>query len=239
MCQLHQSLPIKTFHLTLTHVIWWRVLFKVSYMRQSIFNIAGLRGNWIFNMAVLPHVEPSGSTLFRWHRDGINWEKCVVVTAVNEKQNIRVIIPHLIMLLYGHIEFRNICTLAHLLCPVELTTCSLPTAAGFKATFLGNTPCGVYKYKLPKAVRTDSLVGTKVFFFKAILSDRGPPAATSAPFVWVKKGELERYLKPAYMRKVERFILGLWPLRTGTLAYRMTFTRLRQLPLSLFCRLVI
>ncbi|XP_074517347.1 large ribosomal subunit protein mL46 isoform X3 [Sebastes fasciatus] len=89
----------------------------------------------------------------------------------------------------------------------ERALASLP-AAGFKATFLGNAPCGVYKYKLPKAARTESSVGTKVFFFKAILSDSGPPAAQSAPFLWVKKSELQRYLKPAYMMKVDRFILS-------------------------------
>ncbi|XP_044046154.1 39S ribosomal protein L46, mitochondrial isoform X2 [Siniperca chuatsi] len=89
----------------------------------------------------------------------------------------------------------------------EKALASLP--AGFKATFLGNAPCGVYKYKLPKAVRTESSVGTKVFFFKAILSDSGPPAAPNAPFMWVKKSEMQRYLKPAYMMKVDRFILGL------------------------------
>ncbi|XP_074517338.1 large ribosomal subunit protein mL46 isoform X2 [Sebastes fasciatus] len=88
----------------------------------------------------------------------------------------------------------------------ERALASLP--AGFKATFLGNAPCGVYKYKLPKAARTESSVGTKVFFFKAILSDSGPPAAQSAPFLWVKKSELQRYLKPAYMMKVDRFILS-------------------------------
>ncbi|KAF1392369.1 hypothetical protein PFLUV_G00027110 [Perca fluviatilis] len=90
----------------------------------------------------------------------------------------------------------------------ERALTSLP-AAGFKATFLGNAPCGVYKYKLPKAARTESSVGTKVFFFKAILSDSGPPAAPNAPFLWVKKNELQRYLKPAYMMKVDRFILDL------------------------------
>lgn len=90
----------------------------------------------------------------------------------------------------------------------ERALASLP-AAGFKATFLGNAPCGVYKYKLPKAVRTESSVGTKVFFFKAILSDSAPPAAPNAPFLWVKKSEMQRYLKPAYMMKVDRFILGV------------------------------
>ncbi|XP_026233784.1 39S ribosomal protein L46, mitochondrial isoform X2 [Anabas testudineus] len=87
----------------------------------------------------------------------------------------------------------------------ERALASLP--AGFKATFLGNAPCGVYKYKLPKALRTESSVGTKVFFFKAFLSDSGPPAASNSSFVWVKKSELQRYLKPAYMMKVDRFIV--------------------------------
>eukprot|EP00064_Thunnus_orientalis_P000621 superscaffoldBa00000033_g622 len=81
--------------------------------------------------------------------------------------------------------------------------------ASFKATFLGNAPCGVYKYKLPKAVRTEGSIGTKVFFFKAVLSDSGPSAAPNAPFLWVRKSELQRYLKPAYMMKVDRFILSL------------------------------
>ncbi|XP_029354552.1 large ribosomal subunit protein mL46 [Echeneis naucrates] len=90
----------------------------------------------------------------------------------------------------------------------ERALASLP-AAGFKATFLSNAPCGVYKYKLPKAARTESSVGTKVFFFKAILSESGPPAAPNSAFVWLKKSELQRYLKPAYMMKVDRFILDL------------------------------
>ncbi|XP_041796953.1 39S ribosomal protein L46, mitochondrial [Chelmon rostratus] len=89
----------------------------------------------------------------------------------------------------------------------ERALASLP--AGFKATFLSNAPCGVYKYKLPKAVRTESSVGVKVFFFKAILSGGGPPVAPNASFLWLKKSELQRYLKPAYMMKVDRFLLEL------------------------------
>lgn len=84
-----------------------------------------------------------------------------------------------------------------------------PAAAAFKATFLGNAPCGVYKYKLPKAIRTEDSVGTKVFFFKAVLTDGAPPPTKKAPFLWVKKSELQKYLKPAYTMKVERFILDL------------------------------
>ncbi|KAM7015845.1 large ribosomal subunit protein mL46 isoform 1-T1 [Tautogolabrus adspersus] len=87
----------------------------------------------------------------------------------------------------------------------ERALASLPAAA-FKATFLGNAPCGLYKYKLPRAARTESTVGTKVFFFKAVLSDDGHPAAPNASLLWLKKDELQRYLKPAYMMKVERFV---------------------------------
>uniref|UniRef100_A0A3P9I8D5 Large ribosomal subunit protein mL46 n=1 Tax=Oryzias latipes TaxID=8090 RepID=A0A3P9I8D5_ORYLA len=90
----------------------------------------------------------------------------------------------------------------------ERALASLP-AAGFKATFLGNAPCGVYKYKLPKAVRTESSTGRKVFFFKAIVADDGQPKAPAGPFLWLKKSELQQYLKPAYRMKVERFILAL------------------------------
>ncbi|XP_019935357.1 large ribosomal subunit protein mL46 isoform X1 [Paralichthys olivaceus] len=89
----------------------------------------------------------------------------------------------------------------------ERALASLP--AGFNATFLSNAPCGVYKYKLPKAARTDSSEGTKVFFFKAVLSDIAPATAINPPIMWLKKSELQRYLKPAYMMKVERFILDL------------------------------
>lgn len=90
----------------------------------------------------------------------------------------------------------------------EKALANLPEAE-FKATFFGNTPCGVYKYKLPKAARTESNVGTKVFFFKAILSDGGFSSATKGPFMWVKKSELQDFLKPAYLEKVSRFIIDV------------------------------
>ncbi|KAM8763281.1 large ribosomal subunit protein mL46 isoform 1-T1 [Acanthopagrus schlegelii] len=90
----------------------------------------------------------------------------------------------------------------------ERALASLP-AAGFKATFLSNAPCGVYKYKLPRALQTENSVGIKVFFFKAVLSDSGRPAAPNPSLLWLKKSELQRYLKPAYMMKVEPFILEL------------------------------
>ncbi|XP_068612837.1 large ribosomal subunit protein mL46-like [Brachionichthys hirsutus] len=90
----------------------------------------------------------------------------------------------------------------------ERALTSLPVA-GIQGTFLSNAPCGVYKYKLPSAVRTEDSAGTKVFFFKAFLSGQAPLANTHASFQWVKKSELQGYLKPAYMQKVNRFILCL------------------------------
>lgn len=118
---------------------------------------------------------------------------------------------------------------------IELTVCLLPAAAAFKATFLGNAPCGVYKYKLPKAIRSERSLGVKVFFFKAVLSDRQAPAATGAPFMWLRKSELERYLKPAYMKKVERFVLGRWWPRERTLTKQMTLRVPSVTCLLMFC----
>ncbi|XP_061558015.1 39S ribosomal protein L46, mitochondrial [Phycodurus eques] len=83
------------------------------------------------------------------------------------------------------------------------------TEPALKATFLGQAPCGVYKYKLPKTARSDTTVGSKIFFFKAILThDSTRNAEPNGSIMWLSKRELQRFLKPAYMMKVERFILG-------------------------------
>lgn len=79
-----------------------------------------------------------------------------------------------------------------------------------KARFLGNSPCGVYKFKFPKGERTETCVGAKVFFFKALLSSGSSPTSEPGAFVWVKKSELKEYLKPDYLRQADRFILELW-----------------------------
>ncbi|XP_054858701.1 39S ribosomal protein L46, mitochondrial [Eublepharis macularius] len=79
------------------------------------------------------------------------------------------------------------------------------------AKFLGNAPCGFYKYKFPRAVQSDTGVGAKVFFFKALLlQDSKPPLPKGKPdYVWVSKGELADYLKPEYHSQVSQFLVDL------------------------------
>ncbi|XP_055969826.1 large ribosomal subunit protein mL46 [Sorex fumeus] len=79
-----------------------------------------------------------------------------------------------------------------------------------EAKFLGNAPCGHYKFKLPQAVRSEKNVGGRVFFFKALLlSGQVALAGAQRPHVWVCKEELGDYLKPKYLAQVQRFLLDL------------------------------
>ncbi|NWT35914.1 RM46 protein, partial [Rissa tridactyla] len=77
-----------------------------------------------------------------------------------------------------------------------------------QAKILGNAPYGIYKYKFPRAIRTEDNVGAKVFFFKAFLqSDDLPQAELKKDYLWVTKDELGDYLKSEYLKKVNRFLL--------------------------------
>ncbi|XP_051560489.1 39S ribosomal protein L46, mitochondrial-like [Myxocyprinus asiaticus] len=90
----------------------------------------------------------------------------------------------------------------------ERALASLP-GADLKATFLGNAPCGFYKYRYPKDIQKEGNVGAKVFFFKAVLSSHKHLPLEKNSFAWVKKDELQDFLKPEYLKQVSRFIMGL------------------------------
>nr|XP_006139376.1 39S ribosomal protein L46, mitochondrial [Pelodiscus sinensis] len=86
----------------------------------------------------------------------------------------------------------------------------LATLSGnhIRAKFLGNAPCGFYKYKFPKACRTEDSVGAKIFFFKALLqSDDMLQAERRGEYAWVSKGELGDYLKPDYLKQITSFLM--------------------------------
>ncbi|XP_026504342.1 39S ribosomal protein L46, mitochondrial [Terrapene carolina triunguis] len=87
---------------------------------------------------------------------------------------------------------------------------ALATLSGncIQAKFLGNAPCGLYKYKFPRALRTEGSVGAKIFFFKALLQSGDLlQAERREDYVWVSKGELGDYLKPDYLKQVNRFLM--------------------------------
>lgn len=79
-----------------------------------------------------------------------------------------------------------------------------------QAKILGNAPSGIYKYKFPRAIRTEDNLGAKVFFFKAFLQS-GDLSQTELrkDYLWVTKDELGDYLKPEYLKKVNGFLLDL------------------------------
>ncbi|XP_040825551.1 39S ribosomal protein L46, mitochondrial [Ochotona curzoniae] len=76
--------------------------------------------------------------------------------------------------------------------------------------FLGNAPCGHYKFKFPQAIRTENSFGAKVFFFKALLlAGDLSPAREETCHAWVSQEELGDYLSPRYLAQVRKFLLGL------------------------------
>ncbi|KAG9489127.1 hypothetical protein GDO78_005234 [Eleutherodactylus coqui] len=84
------------------------------------------------------------------------------------------------------------------------------TEKHIEALFLGNAPCGFYKYKFPKMMRSEDVMGAKVFFFKALLKSQSLlPNKKKGEYVWVSKDELKDYLKPAYLSEVNKFVIDI------------------------------
>ncbi|XP_045645109.1 LOW QUALITY PROTEIN: 39S ribosomal protein L46, mitochondrial-like [Ursus americanus] len=78
-----------------------------------------------------------------------------------------------------------------------------------EAKFLGNAPCGHYKFKFPQAMRTESSLGSKVFFKALLLTGDFSQTGKKGHHVWVCKEELGDYLKLKYLAQVKRFLLDL------------------------------
>lgn len=75
-------------------------------------------------------------------------------------------------------------------------------------SFLGNAPCGVYKYKYPASVNNNS-VGAKIFFFKAryLKGQIDAPKNAVNDFQWLCKTELSNILHPDYYHSVSQFLV--------------------------------
>ncbi|XP_019617626.1 PREDICTED: 39S ribosomal protein L46, mitochondrial-like [Branchiostoma belcheri] len=80
-----------------------------------------------------------------------------------------------------------------------------------RTTFYGNSPCGFYKYKFPRTLRSQNNLGAKIFFFKAELSSGQVECGSEAvqEFVWVTSEEMKEYLPQKYLDSVLPFAVNL------------------------------
>lgn len=77
-----------------------------------------------------------------------------------------------------------------------------------KALFLGNAPCGFYKFKYPKAAQTNA-TGAKIFFFKALyIGGHIDTKKSQFDFHWATRKELEKLLNHhKYFKKISMFLI--------------------------------
>ncbi|XP_049942448.1 39S ribosomal protein L46, mitochondrial-like [Schistocerca serialis cubense] len=77
-----------------------------------------------------------------------------------------------------------------------------------RVQFIGNAPCGFYKYRYPTAVRNES-VGAKVFFFKAryLSGDVKTNKNKLNDFQWLNNDELQSILHRDYYRSISQFLV--------------------------------
>lgn len=77
-----------------------------------------------------------------------------------------------------------------------------------KSKFLGNAPCGFYKYKYPKVARKDTTVGAKIFFFKAEFLGGQMELEKShyKDYEWATRKQLEK-VPYEYLKSVKMFLI--------------------------------
>lgn len=86
-----------------------------------------------------------------------------------------------------------------------------------EAIVYGNAPCGFYKYKYPKAARSES-IGAKVFFYRAgyrsgsvhvsgAEAKKGNKEPQQQPFEWLDRSELLGRVPASYSASLSQFIL--------------------------------
>ncbi|KAK3865481.1 hypothetical protein Pcinc_028912 [Petrolisthes cinctipes] len=81
-----------------------------------------------------------------------------------------------------------------------------------KVKFLGNAPCGFYKYKYPKTIRKDGYIGAKVFFYKCVvLGNKQEEVEFGADIddhQWLTHDELKHTLKQSYAKSISQFLIS-------------------------------
>ncbi|XP_068213486.1 large ribosomal subunit protein mL46 [Palaemon carinicauda] len=80
-----------------------------------------------------------------------------------------------------------------------------------KVKVLGNAPCGFYKYKYPKQLRSSGYIGAKVFFYKAqVTGVNGEvlPGSDIAEYQWLTHEQLNEKLKSSYAKSVFKFLVS-------------------------------
>jgi len=79
--------------------------------------------------------------------------------------------------------------------------------SNLQTKFLGNAPCGFYKYRYPKSVRPNKeSVGMKIFFFKAQHINGNVSADVCQEFKWLAQNELD-ILQEEYLKSVKMFLI--------------------------------
>lgn len=80
-----------------------------------------------------------------------------------------------------------------------------------KVKFMGNAPCGFYKYKYPKAIRKEGFIGAKIFFYKCQVRGRDgyvTPGPNIVEHQWLTQDELDSKFKQSYAKSISQFLIS-------------------------------